>query len=60
MRHNHPGEKPAAQRASRKGAQDASMPEKAASWPGVPGKTQPRDRSNATKRVPAHVKPEGL
>ena len=41
-----------------------SMPEKTAAWPGVPGKTQSKDRSGSTpKQGPLgkfHVKQEGL
>lgn len=34
--------------------------EKTANWPGVPGKTQPRDRSGGTKKVKQSVKSEGI
>jgi hypothetical protein len=34
--------------------------EKTAAWPGVPGKTQPRDRSGGTKKVKQAVKSEGI
>jgi hypothetical protein len=34
--------------------------EKTAAWPGVPGKTQPKDRSNGVKKVKGHVRKEGI
>jgi hypothetical protein len=34
--------------------------ESTAAWPGVPGKTQPRDRSGGTKKVKQSVKSEGI
>jgi hypothetical protein len=34
--------------------------ESTAAWPGVPGKTQPRDRSGGTKKVKQSVKSEGV
>ena len=34
--------------------------ESTAAWPGVPGKTQPRDRSGGTKKVKQAVKSEGI
>jgi len=45
------------QRASGK---STAMPMKTASWPGVPGKTQPKDRSGGVKKANVHVKSEGL
>ena len=36
-------------------------PMKTAAWPGLPGKTQPKDRSNGVPRLKnAHVKSEGI
>jgi hypothetical protein len=34
--------------------------EKTAAWPGVPGKTQPRNRSGGTKKIKQAVKSEGI
>jgi hypothetical protein len=34
--------------------------EKTAAWPGLPGKTQPRDRSGGTKKCKQAAKKEGL
>jgi hypothetical protein len=34
--------------------------ESTASWPGVPGKTQPKDRSFGVKKVKQTVKSEGI
>jgi hypothetical protein len=52
-----------AQSDTRRGAPSMPMPEKTASWPGVPGKTGP-NRSGGTpkkgKRGPFHVKHEGM
>ena len=40
------------------------MPLKAAAWPGLPGGTQPRDRSNGVPKRghagPFHLNPKGL
>jgi hypothetical protein len=36
------------------------MPEKTASWGGLPGKAQPQDRSGGTKRLKVYAKSEGL
>lgn len=39
----------------------ASLPsDKTASWPGLPGKTQPKDRSGGVKRVRQHPKSDGI
>jgi len=38
----------------------AAMPEKTAGWPGVPGKTQPKDRSGGTKKVKHYPVSEGI
>lgn len=44
--------------------QSAPMPEKTASWPGLPGKAQPRSRAAGTptsgKLGPFYVKNEGI
>ncbi|KPK67112.1 hypothetical protein AMJ82_11205 [candidate division TA06 bacterium SM23_40] len=34
--------------------------EKTAAWPGVPGKTQPRDRSAGVKKVKQSMRSEGI
>lgn len=39
---------------------EAPMPEKTASWPGVPGPTQPRDRSAGVKKVKQWPHHEGV
>ena len=31
-----------------------------AAWPGLPGPTQPRNRSGGTKKVTQHAKSEGI
>jgi hypothetical protein len=45
-------------------AASASMPEQTAAWPGLPGKSQSKDRSGGTAKRgplgPFHVKAEGL
>ena len=60
----HPGRGPGGTKgneASRGRKPNFSMPEKTAAWAGLPGKTQPRDRSNGIKKMPnAHVKSEGI
>jgi hypothetical protein len=44
---------------SRGGSSPSSMPEKTASWPGLPGKTGP-DRSGGVKKLKVHPKSEGM
>ena len=45
-------------------APNQAMPQKTASWPGLPGKAQGKDRSGGTAKAgplgPFHVKKEGL
>lgn len=36
------------------------LPMRTANWPGLPGKTQPRDRSGGVKKLPQSPKQEGL
>jgi len=38
----------------------ASMPEKTANWPDVPGKTQGKDRSGGTKKAKIYPVSKGL
>ena len=38
----------------------ASMPEKTANWPGLPGKAQSKDRSGGVKKLKVHPKSEGI
>ena len=38
----------------------AEMPVKDVNWPGLPGKTQSKDRSGGTKRIKQHPVSEGL
>lgn len=36
------------------------MPMRTANWPGLPGGTQPRDRSGGDKKVTTHAKSVGI
>lgn len=38
----------------------SSMTEKTAGWGGLPGSSQPKDRSGGVKRLQIHPKTEGL
>ena len=38
----------------------AKVNEKTAAWPGLPGKTQPRNRSAGVLKLKTHPKSEGL
>ena len=60
MRYNREKDTASVKRTEVKGAPEPSMPMKTSGWPGVPGKTQPRDRSGGVKKPPVHVKQEGL
>lgn len=42
------------------GHRPESMPERTAAWPGLPGKSQPRERSGGTKKCRQSAKQEGL
>ena len=42
------------------GAKAASINEKAANWPGLPGTTQPSDRSAGVKKLKAYAMSKGL
>ncbi|KPK68178.1 hypothetical protein AMJ82_08940 [candidate division TA06 bacterium SM23_40] len=42
------------------GGKVPSWNERTAAWPGVPGKTQPRDRSGGTKKIKQSMKTEGV
>jgi hypothetical protein len=35
-------------------------PESTANWPGLPGGTQPKDRSNGVQKIKEHVRSEGV
>ena len=41
-------------------AASAPMPERTAGWGGLPGKSQPKDRSGGVMRLKTHPKSEGL
>ena len=40
--------------------QKVNMPEKTANWPGLPGKTQSKDRSGGVKKVKTTPKSVGV
>ncbi len=42
------------------GGKAATVNEKTANWPGLPGPTQPRDRSAGVKKLKVHPMSKGL
>jgi hypothetical protein len=59
-RYHYPRKDVKASRDDKPGEAPAPMPERTAGWPGLPGKTQPTDRSQGIKRVKGHAKSEGI
>lgn len=49
-------QKPRAMKAGRK----ATVKEKTANWPGLPGKAQPKRRSGGTRKIQAYPASKGL
>jgi len=43
-----------------RGPSTQPMPERTARWPGLPGKTQPRDRGGGVKKCKCHPSSEGI
>jgi hypothetical protein len=59
-RANKPGGMGGAPPIPRGGKNGTTGPEKTAAWPGVPGKTQSKDRSNGVRKLKIHPKSEGI
>ncbi len=43
-----------------RGPQAKALNKKTASWPGLPGKTQPKNRLGGTKKIVEHPHSEGI
>jgi hypothetical protein len=43
-----------------RGPTPKTLNEKTAAWPGLPGKSQPKNRSGGTKKIVQHPKSEGI
>ncbi len=56
----HPDKTSGKAKAKRQPEPPVSINEKTANWGGLPGKTQPKDRSNGVSKLNAYPKKEGL